>query len=128
MKWSRAHAGATRPAKDRGNICAPAITALGRIVGQQIEAAGNKIDELKLSDRLHAHQPGATRGADDRSFRNWRVDNALRAKVIDEAFSYFESAAINAYVFTNQKDSWVAFHLFPKALTNSFNHGCLAAA
>src|SRR5438876_6324877 len=108
MKRARAHARAARPAKYRRNVRAPAIAALGRIICQQIKAAGNEIDELKLSHWPQAHQPGATGRADDRGFRDGRVDHALRTEVIDDSFGNFECAAIYADVFADQKDGCVA--------------------
>src|SRR5712692_4923778 len=127
MKRARAHAGAARPAKHCRNVRAPAIATLRRIVGQQIETAGNEVDELKLGDWPQAQQRRPARRADNRGFRDGRVDHAFVAKVIDDAFRNFECAAVRADVFADQKDSRVALHLFPDALPYGFDHGGQAA-
>src|SRR5437667_10453251 len=122
MKWTRSHTRTTRSAKDRRNVRAPAIAALGRIVREHVKAAGNKIDELKFGDRPQAHQGRAASRADNRGFSDRRVDHTLWAKLIDDSIGDFEGAAIDADVFADQEHGWVALHLFPNALANSFHH------
>src|SRR5947208_7739616 len=101
MKRTRAHAGTAWATKHRGNVSAPTITALGRVVRQQIKTARNKIDELKFGDRPHAHQSRAASRADNCRFGNRRIDHPLFAELIDQTVSDFERAAIRADVFAN---------------------------
>ena len=70
----------------------------------------------------------ATGSANNRSFRNRRVDYAFFAKLIDQAISDFERAAIKTNVFTDDEHSRVAFHLFPDTLSYCFNERGKAAA
>src|SRR6185369_10205605 len=121
MKRPRTYSRSAWTTKHRRNAGAPAISTLRRVVCQQIEARGNEIDKLKLSDRSHAHQRCATRCADDRAFRDRRVDHAFLAKLIDQSVSDFERAAIRADVFTDHKHGWIAFHLLPNTLANGLN-------
>src|SRR5690242_19118224 len=122
MKWARSYPCPTRPAKHRRNISAPAIATLRRVVRQQIETARDEIDELKLSDRFHAHQARAACGTDDRGFRDRGINHARFAEVIDQTVSDFEGAAVRANVFADDEDGRVHFHLFPDALANRFDH------
>src|SRR6185369_3890258 len=55
VEWTRANARTAWTTKDCRQSRAPAITTLRSVVGQQIEAGGNEIDKLKLSDRSHSH-------------------------------------------------------------------------
>src|SRR5215470_13143122 len=103
MERTCSHTGPAWPTKHGGNVRSPTIAALRRIVCQKIKAAGNEIDELKFCHRPHAHQACAARCADDRSFRNRGIDYTLFSKMIDEPFSDFESAAINADVFADHE-------------------------
>ena len=49
-----------------------------------------------------------------------RIDHALRAKVVNEAVSHFERAAVNTNVFTNAEDRGIRLHLFPESLPDCF--------
>src|SRR6185369_15105850 len=51
MKRPRTYSRSAWTTKHRRNAGAPAISTLRRVVCQQIEARGNEIDKLKLSDR-----------------------------------------------------------------------------
>src|SRR5215208_201562 len=127
MEWTRAHARTTWTTKNRRYGGAPAVTTLRSVISKQIEAGGNKVDELKLCNRAHSHQRGATCCSNNRAFGNWSVDHTFFAKLVDQAVSDFERAAVCADVFADDKDCRVAFHLFPDALANCFDHRCLSA-
>src|SRR5260370_31399133 len=114
MKRSGAHAGTARSAKDCRNVRAPAVAALGRIVGEHVKAARNKIDELKFGDRPQAHQSRAAGGADNRGFSDRRIDHTLWAELINDSIRDFEGPAIGANIFADQKNTRVALHLFPE--------------
>ena len=122
MKRARAHTRPAWPAKHCGNIRAPAITTLRRIIGQQIEATRNEINELKLGDRFHSHQRRAARRADDRRFRDRCIDHSLLAEAIDQSFRDFEGAAIDAHIFADHEHGWIALHLFPNPGANRLDH------
>ena len=48
--------------------------------------------------------------------------------MINDALSDFECAAIDTYVFADQKHRRVAIHLFPDTGANGFDHRSQAAA
>src|SRR5436190_4237457 len=128
MKWARAQARATGTTKDCRDAGAPAIAALGGVVGEQIESGGDEINELKLRHGPHTHQRRAAGRAHNCAFRNRCVDNTSAAKLVEQAVCYFEGSAIGADVFADHKDRRVALHLFPDALSNCFDKRRLAAA
>src|ERR1700741_2332430 len=103
MKWSGPYTRTTWTTKDRRQSSAPAITTLGRVVRQQIEAGGNEIDKLKLSNRTHALHPRPKSCPDDRAFRDRRIDDALFAKLVEQAIGNLERAAIRADVLADHK-------------------------
>src|SRR5436190_19436872 len=122
MKRTRAHTRAAWPAKHYRNVRAPAITTLRRIIGQQIEATRNEINELKLGNRFHSHQRRAARRADDCRFRDWCIDHSLLAEVINQSFRDFERATVYAHIFADQEHSRIALHLFPDPGANRLDH------
>ena len=76
-----ADAAAGRTADDDWHAGAVAIPARRGEVRQHVEAARDEIDELDFTDRPHAHVRRADRGADDRRFRDRRVDDARLAEL-----------------------------------------------
>src|SRR5882762_6015361 len=109
MERAGAHSRTAWTTEDGGNVRAPTITTLGRVVGQQIEPGGDEIDKLKLGDGLHSHQSRAAGSANDRRLGNRRVNHAAVTELIDEPVSYLKRAAISADVFADHKHSRVAF-------------------
>ena len=49
-----------------------------------------------------------------------RVDDALGAEAVDETVGDFESPAVDADVFAEAEDSWIAVHFFPDSLADGF--------
>src|SRR4051812_8098180 len=115
------HAPAAWTADHDGNTGAPAIAAFGSEVRDLIEGAGNEIGELHFGDGAHTHQGCTDRGADNSGFRDRCVDDAPFAESLEHPRSDFESATVDADVFTQDEYTIVFFHLFPDALTNGFN-------
>ena len=112
------NAAAARPAHDDRDSRAPAVTALRGEVCDLIESAGNEICKLHLRDRAHAHQGRADGCADDRRFRNRRIDDAQLAELFQHSSRDFEGAAVDADIFAQDEHTIVLFHLFPDALTD----------
>src|SRR5687767_4670277 len=98
MKWTGTHAGIAWTTKNRRDIRAPAVTALGSIVCKQIETGGDEVDKLKLGNSLHSHQTGPASRTHNCRFRNRRVNYAAFAKFINQAVGHLEGAAVIAHV------------------------------
>src|SRR5215510_2124020 len=104
MERTSANARTTWTTKHGRDAGAPAVTALGGIVRQQIKSRGNEIDELKLRHRTHSHQCRTTRRTDNCTFGYRRIDYAFFAKFIQQAISDFKRAAICTNVLANNED------------------------
>src|SRR5437868_15326288 len=78
--------------------------------------------ELNLSNRLQSaksHAEGATK---DARFRDWRIDNPLVAKTIQQPFGDTEYTAYLGDVFAQDDDLVIPFHLFMDGLIQGFHH------
>jgi hypothetical protein len=91
-----------------------------------VEGAADEVHELELGDGPHAGERCAKRRANDGRLSDGRIDDALRAKVMDESVSHFECAAVNANVFADAEDAGVGLHLFPESLSDCFEISCLS--
>ena len=113
MKRPAVDAAATRPAHHHRQADVLAIAALGGVVGNHVESARDKIDELHLGHRAQAHHRCAAGRADDGALGDRRVDDALFAELFEKAVGHLKGATINANVFAEDEDALVALHLFP---------------
>src|SRR5215216_7183859 len=113
MERPAMNAAAARPAHDHRYAYVLAVTALRGVVGQDVEAARDEINELHLGYGAHAHHRSAARGPDYRAFRDRRVNDALFAESGKKTFGHLECAAVCADVFAKDEDALVALHLFP---------------
>src|SRR5204863_283204 len=82
-----------------------------------VVGARNEVDELHLGHGPQAHVRRAGRGADDRRFRDRRVDHALLAELLREPFGDLEGTAVCPDVLTKNEDAGVALHLLPQPLS-----------
>src|SRR5256885_16258545 len=114
------HATAGRAADHDGRGSVPEIVALGDEVGELIEAAGDEVDELHFADGAQAEIAHAASCADDGALADGRVDDALPAETLQQAFAGFEGAAIDANVLAEKDDGWVALHFFEQGLLDGF--------
>src|SRR6516162_6606940 len=99
----------------------PAIPAFSGEVRNLIECTRNEIRELHFRDRAHPHQCGADCRPNDSRFRYRCVDDAPFAEPLQHSCGYFESAAVNTYVFAQDEHTFILFHLLPNSLTNCFD-------
>ena len=120
------NASAAGSAQDERSRRAPAIMRLGHHVHDLVKSAADEVHELKFSHRTHAGKRRAKRRAHNGRFGDRRIDDALRAKVMDKTVRDFERAAINANVFTDTEDAGVRLHLFPESLPDCFEISCLS--
>src|SRR6202521_3943836 len=120
MKRSAVHASAGRTAHDNRRGGVPKIMALGDEIGELVEAASDEIDELHFADGAQAEIAHAAGGADDGALADGRVDHALPAETLEQAFAGLESAAVHANVFADDHDRGVALHLLKHGLFDGF--------
>src|SRR4029077_10770848 len=113
-----ASAGRTAHDNRRGGV--PKVVALGDEIGELVEAASDEIDELHFADRAQAEIAHAASGADDGALADGRIDHALPAETLEQAFAGLESAAVDADVFADDHDGRVALHLFKHGLLDGF--------
>src|SRR6185437_17161837 len=74
-------------------LAAEHVARLGRLVDQLVDGAEGEIGEAHLDHRPRADERRADGGAEDRRFRDRRVDDARRAELLDEASILAEDAA-----------------------------------
>ncbi len=119
VERTSAHAAAAGPAHDDGHAEPAAIAALGGEVRDHVEGAAREVHELHLRHGPQAHVARAHGRADDRRFRDGRVDDALRAESVQEPFSHLERAAVGADVLAEEKHALVAAHFLASASRNA---------
>jgi hypothetical protein len=102
---------------------APEVVRLRDHVGNLIEGATDEVHELKFGDGTHAGERRAESRTDDGRLGDGRIDDALGAEAVDETVGDFERTAINADVFAEAEDGWVAVHFFPDSLADGFEIG-----
>src|SRR6185312_276264 len=95
LRVERATADATarRAAHDHGRGRSPAPVALGYRVADLRVRGADEVHELELGHGAHAGHGRAVGRRHDGGFRDRRIDHALFAEVVDEAFSDLERAA-----------------------------------
>src|SRR5205807_167727 len=116
VKRPAAHIAAARAPHDDGGGEARAVARRRDIIREHVVGARHKVDELHLCHRPHAHVRRAGRRSDDRGFGDRRVDHALGAEPLREAFRDLERAAVQAHVLPQNEDAVVALHLLPQPL------------
>src|SRR5712672_2980384 len=122
------HAAAGRAAYHDGGGGVPEIVAFGDEIGELVEAAGDEIDELHLADGTQAEITHAAGRADDGAFADGRVDHALPAETLEQAFAGLERAAVNTHIFADDHNGGVALHFLEHGLLNGFEERDGAAA
>ena len=101
----------------------PEVMRLCDHVRNLVEGAADEIHELKFGDGTHAGERRSESGAHYGGLGDWSIDDALGTEAVDKAISDFKGAAINADVFAEAEDSWIAIHFFPDSLADGFEVG-----
>ena len=91
------------------------VAALGKFVGDVVEADREEIREHDLGDRLQARHRRAHGGAEDRLLGDRRVAHAQRAELLVEADGRLEHAAGFGHVLAEEHDVGIALHLLRDA-------------
>ena len=78
--------------------------------------ARNEIRELHLDHRAHPEHRRADSGADNQRLGNRRVDDAIFAERVEQAFGRFERAAQIGHVLAHDENIFVAAHLLMQRL------------
>jgi hypothetical protein len=92
-------------------------------VADLVEGAADEVHELKFGDGAHSGERCAESRTYDGGFGDGCVDDALRAEAVDEPVGDFKRPAVDADVFTQAEDGWVAVHFFPDSLADGFEVG-----
>src|SRR6266550_2951701 len=102
---------------------AGAVARGGDVVREHVVGAGDEVDELHLRDRAHTHVSRPGRRADDRRFRDGRIDHACLAELLGEPLGDLERAAVRPHVLPQDENVRVALHLFPHPLAQRLEVG-----
>src|SRR5712691_1907785 len=128
MKRPAVHAASGWPANDHGRGGIPKIMSLGDEIRNLIERADDEVDELHFANGAQAAVAHAAGGADNGALADGRVDDALPAKALEQAFAGLERAAVDTDVFADQNDRRVPLHLLKHGLLDGFEKSNLGSA
>src|SRR4029453_6468499 len=84
---------------------------LGRVVDEDVEGAGDEVDELHLRDRTHAHEGCPDGRTYDRGLADRGVDDARLAELLEEPLGGAEGAAVGSHLLPDHEHALVALHL-----------------
>ena len=121
MLRAEARAAAIAGAHDQRNFDLPIghVAALGKLVGDVVEADRDEIREHDLGDRLEAGH-GRTHGsAEDRLLGDRRVAHPHRAELLEQADGRLEHAAGLADILAEENHVGIARHF----LRDAADHG-----
>ena len=85
-----------------------------------------EVAEHDVDDRPHARHRGADAEAGEAGFRDRRVDDALRAELLDEAREHLERRAGLGDILADDEDARIAAHLLGQRLADGFAKGQFA--
>ena len=115
-----ASAGSTQ---DQRGGRSPAVVRFCGHVDDLIEGAADEVHELEFGHGTQSGKRGAKGSAHDGRLGNRRINHALGAEAVDEAFGDFKSAAVDADVLAQAEDGGVTLHLFPDSLADGLEIG-----
>ena len=117
MLRAEAGAAAIAGAHDERDFHLPVrhVAALGKFVGDIVEAHGDEVGEHDLGDRLQAGHRRAHGGAEDRLLGDRRVAHAQGAELFVETNRRLEDAAGLGNVLAKEHDVRVARHFLGDA-------------
>ena len=123
VEWAAVNVSAAGAAQDERGGRAPEVMSLRDHVGDLVEGAADEVHELEFGDGAHASERGSKGRAYNGGLGDGRVDDSLGAETVDESVGDFEGAAVDADVFAEAEDGWVAVHFFPDSLADGFEVG-----
>src|SRR5688572_3693693 len=88
---------------------------LRSLIDQLIHRQSDKVTEHDVHYRTHAGHRGAHTDARYACFRNWRVDDPLSAELFYQSREHFKRRTRLSDIFADDKNSWIAAHLFGKS-------------
>ena len=100
----RANHERTRP------IAVRAITQFRRFAHNLVKSGMNEIGKFDFRYRTQADACRANRHANNREFRNRRINYAFRAKLVIQAIGRAKDAAQHADIFAEKENAFVARH------------------
>ena len=114
-------AAARRADDDRaGHAPAAAIPQRRRLIHDLIEPAADEVGELHLGDRPIAALRRADAHADDRRFRDRRVETSRLAELVDQTGRDAERAAVRTDILAEHEHFRIAAHLFEQRFAYRF--------
>ena len=112
---------ARRAHDDRAcDAAAGAVAQCCRLVDDLVEAAGDEIGKLHFRDWPVAALRGADADANDRRFRDRRVQTTRFAELLDEAGGGAKRSAVRTNVLAEDEHLRIAAHFFEQRFANRF--------
>lgn len=93
------------------------------VVDDLVVGGAEEAFELDFGDGPHAGHGEADGGADDAGFGEGRVDDAVFAEALGEAFGDAEDAAVDADIFAEDDDAVVGFHFLGECEVDGLDEG-----
>ena len=109
-----------------GPVAGGAVADLGRLADQVVRRGVDEVGELDLGDRSQPAHGEADRQAGDRELGHRRVDDAIAAEPLLEAFGGPEDASQPADVLAEDDDPGVTLHLLEEGFANRLQQRQLA--
>src|SRR5258708_37432710 len=94
--------------------------SLGHEIRNLIERAHDKVNELHLDNGPQPQIAHSAGRADNGALADRRIDHALPAKPLQQAFAGLERPAVHTDVFADQHDGRVSLHLLEHRLLDGF--------
>src|SRR5579885_1415973 len=119
------NAASGRATDDNGRGRIPKVVALGDEIRDLVESADDEIDELHFGNGTQAEIAHPARRADNGALTDGRIDDALPAKALKQAFAGLESAAVHTDILTEENNGRVPLHFLEHGLPDSFEESDL---
>ena len=123
VKQAAADAAAVGDADGHRNLqrTVGAVVGAGRLADELVDAGPDEIGELHFGNGPHAAKRRAQGDAHDGRFGQRRVDNPLRAEILDESLRRQENATALAHVLAHDENALVLLHLFVEGRAHRFD-------
>lgn len=90
-----------------------------------VDSLHGEVHSHELNDRLESIEPCTDSQTSEAGFRNRRVDDSLRAKIVQHSLGDFVSTLILADLFTHEEDVRIASHFVAHRNAKSVSYGQL---
>jgi hypothetical protein len=119
------HSGGFSHDQRHARLSAKHIADFGRLVHELVHGTKAEIDHPQIGDGSRAGNRCSYGSCHDCRFGNWRVDDALRSELVDQAvvLKCTRASMRGTKVFAQGPNQLVAAHLFGQALSNGIGVG-----